>query len=251
MIRSYEGIVIRQTKITGGRRMILVFTREEGKISCGTHISERSKGGAALAIRPFAYGHYTVSEKSAQARSISSAETLDAHFALGENADRYAEASYALEFTDKILPENAAAPQIFDLLKDYLEMLSGRKEDFRLLTISYLIKVMQELGVFPDTAVQDNGDGSLCLVDCFADARNDGMRQREPSPLSCLLPSGLNDDILNTIVYIAEQPLRRMDALTLDSEREGKVFGIIKAFAHEYMELGTIKSERMLSKESI
>jgi len=220
VIRSYEGIVIRQTKITGGRRMILVFTREEGKISCGTHISERSKGGAALAIRPFAYGHYNVSEKSAQARSISSAETLNAHFALGENADRYAEASYVLEFTDKILPENAAAPQIFDLLKEYLGMLSGRKEDFRLLTISYLIKVMQELGVFPDEA-------------------------------SGVLLSELNGDILNTIVYIAEQPLKRMDTLTLDSEKEGIVFGIIKAFAHEYMELGTIKSERMLSKESV
>ena len=198
--------------------MILVFTREEGKISCGTHISERSKGGAALAIRPFAYGHYSVTEKSAQARSISSAETLDAHFALGENADRYAEASYVLEFTDKILPEDAAAPQIFDLLKEYLGMLSERKEDFRLLTISYLIKVMQELGVFPE--------GELLLKE-------------------------MNGDILNTIVYIAEQPLRRMVTLTLDSEKEGIVFGIIKAFAHDYMELGTIKSERMLSKESV
>ena len=229
MIKTYEGIVIRQTKIMGGRRMILVFTREEGKISAGTHISEKSKGGAALAIRPFAYGHYTMAEKSGGTRSVSAAETLDAHFALGENVDRYEEASFALEFTDKVLPEDAAAPAIFDLLKSYLDMLSCRKVDFRLLTISYLVKVMQELGVFPDMA-QTGG---------------------APTPESGgLLLSGVNGDILDTIVFIAEQPLERMDALTLESEKERAVFGVIKAFAHEYLELGTIKSERILSEES-
>ena len=233
MIKTYEGIVIRQTKIAGGRRMILVFTREEGKVSAGTHISEKSKGGAALAIRPFSYGHYTMAEKSTGIRSISAAETLDAHFALGKDPDRFTEASFALEFTDKVLPDNAGAPAIFDLLKSYLDMLSTRKVDFRLLTISYLIKVMQELGVFPDTASLKEDPASTA---------------KEPaSPAVGLLLSGLNDDILNTIVFIAEQPLERMDALTLESEKEGAVFGIIKAFAHEYLELGAIKSERILS----
>ena len=234
MIKTYEGIVIRQTKIVGGRRMILVFTRDEGKLSAGTHISEKSKGGAALAIRPFVYGHYTMSEKSAGTRSISSAETLDAHFGLGENTDRFAEASYVLEFTDKVLPENAAAPAVFDLLKLYLDMISVRKTDFRLLTISYLIKVMQELGVFPDAVSLAGGPASP-----------------EGGPALGLLLSGLNDDILNTIVFIAGQPLERMEALRLESEKEGAVFGIIKAFAYEYLELGTLKSECLLLREGV
>ena len=243
MIKTYEGIVIRQTKIVGGRRMILVFTREEGKVSAGTHISEKSKGGAALAIRPFSYGHYTMTEKSAGVRSISAAETIDAHFALGENTDRFAEASFALEFTDKVLPENAGAPAIFDLLKNYLDMLSNRKVDFRLLTISYLIKVMQELGVFPDTASLTESS-ALLAGDTASPAGNQAL------PAGGLLLSGLNGDILNTIVFIAEQPLERMDALTLEREKEGAVFGVIKAFAHEYLELGIIKSERILSQEN-
>jgi len=222
VIRTYEGIVIRQTKTMGGRRMVLIFTREEGKVSAGTHISEKSKGGAALAIRPFAYGHYTMSEKSSGMRSISSAETLDAHFGLGEDAGRFAEASFALEFTDKILPENAASPAIFDLLKVYLSMLANRKVDFRLLTISYMVKIMQELGVFPDEASLSEGAAPGLLL------------------------TGQNDDILAMIVFIAEQPLERMDALKLDDEKEGIVFGIVRAFAHEYLELGKIKSERML-----
>jgi len=221
VIKTYEGIVIRQTKIVGGRRMILVFTREEGKLSAGTHISERSKGGAALAIRPFAYGQYIMAEKSAGTRSISSAETLDAHFAIGQDADRFTEASFALEFTDKILPEGARAPAVFDLLKEYLAMTACRKTDFRLLTVSYMVKVMQELGVFPDAA--DLAGGSELL-------------------------SGLNDDILEKIVFIADQPLKRMGTLTLDGEKERAVFDAVKTFAYEYLEPGTIKSERMLAQ---
>lgn len=223
MIKTYEGIVIRQTKIVGGRRMILIFTREEGKLSAGTHISEKSKGGAALAIRPFAYGHYTIIEKSTGTRSVSAAETLDAHFALGEDMDRFAEASFALEFTDKVLPESARAPVIFDLLKKYLDMLACRKVDFRLLTISYMVKVMQELGVFPDKASLTEGE----------------------------LLSDLNGDILNTVVYITEQPLERMGALTLENGKEKAVFGIVNAFAHEYLDIGNIKSEQMLELGSV
>jgi len=61
-----------------------------------------------------------------------------------------------------------------------------------------------------------------------------------------MLLTGQNDDILTTVAFIAEQPLERMDALKLDDEKEEAVFGIVRAFAHEYLELGTIKSERML-----
>ena len=230
MIKTYSGIVIRQTKTTGGRRMILIFTREEGKISAGTHISEKSKGGAALAIRPFTYGHYTMTEKSAGIRSISSAETLDAHFALGSDAERFTEASFALEITEKVLPEGAGAPEIFDLLNDYLSLLAKRKTDFRLLTVSYLIKMMRELGVFPDP-------------DLLPEFAASGMGGR--------LISELNDDILNIIVFIAEQPLERIDALTLEAEKEKLVFGLVMALANEYLELGTVKSERMLSQGSV
>ena len=220
MIRHYEGIVIRQTKTVGARRMVLVFTREEGKLSFGTHISEKGKGGGALAIRPFARGSYTVTERQGDLRTISSAEAIDAHFALGEDADRFAEASYALEFTDKLLPEGVRAAQVFDLLKEYLSMLAARKSDFRLLTISYMVKVMQEHGVFPDA-------GSLAEAE---------------------LLTGLNDDILNVLAFIAEQSLGRMDALALESEKERAVFGAVKSFAYAQLDIGTIKSERMLAQ---
>jgi len=222
VIKTYEGIVIRQTKIIGGRRMVLIFTRDEGKVSAGTHISEKSKGVAALAIRPFAYGQYTMTEKREGLRQLSAADIINAHFALGSDADRFSEASFILEFTDKILPEGAPEPEIFDLLKDYLGMIVVRKTDFRLLTISYMLKVMQELGVFPDAASLSGSE----------------------------LLSNLNGDILNALVFIEGQTLKRMEKLTLDIEKERAIFAALKAFAQKNLDLGAIKSECMFTKSS-
>ena len=213
--------MIRQTKTVGGRRMVLVFTREEGKISAGTHLSEKSRGGAALAIRPFVYGQYSMTEKREGMRSISAAETIDPHYSLGEDADRFADASFALEFTDKLLPEGVPGPEIFDLLKDYLAILSARKADFRLLTISYMVKVMQELGVFPDAA-------SIGVSELLSD---------------------LNDDILEVLVFIEGQPLRRMESLRLDREKERAVFVAVRAFARRHLDLGPMKSEMLMRND--
>ena len=203
--------------------MIQIFTREEGKISAGTHLSERSKGGAALALRPFAHGQYQINEKRKDNRQISSAETIDAHFALGEDADRFAEASYALECTDKLLPEDVPEPGIFELLTEYLSVIERRKTDFRLLTISYMVKVMQELGVFPDS-----------------DSLKDGE-----------LLSGMNGDILDVMIFIEGQPLKRMEKLYLDSEKEKTVFSLLKDFAHKHLDLGMIKSERLFAQGNL
>jgi recombinational DNA repair protein (RecF pathway) len=204
--------------------MVHVFTREAGVIDFGTRISERGKGGGALAIRPFVYGRYTVSERgggSASAdpfRTITQAETIDAHFALGEDEQRFAEASFVLEFTNKALPPGVRAETIFDLLAEYLRMLCLRRKDFRLLTIAYMIKTLQELGVFPDSDSLANGE----------------------------LPTDMNGDILETVVYIGARPLAGMENLTLNTATERTVFRTLKEFAREHLDLGVLKSERLL-----
>ena len=224
MIVDYTGIVIRQTKATGSLRMVHVFTREAGIIDCGTRISERSKGGAALAIRPFAYGRYTVRESgngtsgSDPFRTITQAETIDAHFSLGENERRFAEASFALEFTGKAIPPGINAESVFDLLVEYMDMLCVRKTDFRLLTIAYLIGILKEMGIFPDK-----------------DSLAGGM-----------LPIDMNDDILDVVVYVSEKSLKDMRNLTLKAETERAVFRVLIELAREHLDLGVIKSEHLL-----
>ena len=75
MITESEGIILRQTKISGGRRMVSIFTKKFGKIGAGTNLNERSKGKQALALRPFTHGTYEFFKRGAQCRST--AENYD------------------------------------------------------------------------------------------------------------------------------------------------------------------------------
>ena len=60
MLTDTEGIVLRQTKTSYNRRMILLFSKKYGKISAGTGIQEKGRGRNSLALRPFTYGRYEI-----------------------------------------------------------------------------------------------------------------------------------------------------------------------------------------------
>ena len=60
MLITTEGIVLKQNKIANNRRMIVVFTKDYGKISAGTGLSERGRNRSALALRPFTYSEYEI-----------------------------------------------------------------------------------------------------------------------------------------------------------------------------------------------
>ena len=46
MVITAEGIVLRQRKIANNRRMIVLFTKQYGKISAGTSVNEKSRSKA-------------------------------------------------------------------------------------------------------------------------------------------------------------------------------------------------------------
>ena len=217
MFCDITGIVFRQVKISGGKRMIQIFSREKGKISAGTLLSEKSKSKSALSIRPFTYGQYNLDIKPSNYINIRSAETIDANYQLGENPDRFLEASYILEFTDKLLPEGKKETKIFDLLVLSLKLLCARNENFKLITISYMIKVFQESGVFPVVFSSNFNDVELI--------------------------SSLNFDILNIIEYLANNPLERMEKLTLESNNTETIFLVLKEFSEIHLDIGPLKSD--------
>ena len=104
MYINSEGIILRQVKAASGRRMLLVFTKKYGKISAGSDISEKGRGKAALALRPFTYGQYEFF-KNRDYYNLNSGEVKKSFFRIGEDLDKYFQASIAMEITEKALPD--------------------------------------------------------------------------------------------------------------------------------------------------
>ena len=123
MYTETEGLVLKQVKIAGGRRMIHIFTQKYGKISVGTGLTEgNNKSKAALSIRPFTYGKYEIS-KNREYYNLNGSEVKKSYYSLGEDLDKYAAASLALELTDKVLPEELPQPRLFSILLDFMKAL--------------------------------------------------------------------------------------------------------------------------------
>ena len=60
MTLETEGIIFRQTRMVQGRRMILLFTKEYGKISVGSNIGDKGRSKSSLALVMYGCESWTV-----------------------------------------------------------------------------------------------------------------------------------------------------------------------------------------------
>ena len=209
MYTDTEGIILKQIKITGGRRMIVLLTEKYGMISAGTSIPEKGRNKSSLALRPFTRGKYEL-YKNKESFNINGAETLQSYYSIGEDIDRYMAASYALELTEKVLPENEAMPGMYRLLKDFLELLSERKSEFDTPLIAYEIKALAVLG--------------------FTLSQNPLMNNE-------------SDDKISIVKYIESHSLSGMKGLSVSEELREPLKTYIKKYYSDNLGIGDLKSE--------
>ena len=218
MYTDIEGVVLRQTKTVNGRRMVSIFSKQYGKISAGTSISERGKNKTALALRPFTYGRYEVF-KSHDTYSIGGAETLRGFYRIGEDIDKFMCASYVLELTDRLLPEEQPVPQMLALLLDFFSLIEKRRAGCETLVIGYQMKALELSGVAPDLSDRESLDPRL---------------------------SGLDGEALDALQFIASHPFSALEGLALKSEAEGKLRSAMKAYYSYHLGIENLKSEGLI-----
>ena len=159
-----EGIVLKQRKIANNRRMIVIFTRQYGKISAGTSINERNRSKSALALRPFTFAEYDLF-RGRDAYSINSAATKKSFYAIGEDLDKFMTASAFIEYLDKILQEGESMPGLFGLALEFMESIERTKSDPATLLYAFIVKSFKLLGVSPELG---------CCVNCGKDPEKFG-----------------------------------------------------------------------------
>jgi len=203
-----EGIILRQVKALGGRRMITVFSKNYGKISCGTSITEGGKNKTALALRPFTYGKYELYQ-SHGSYNLRGAETIKSFYSLGEDVDKYMAASYVLELTDKVLIDEDPQPSLFKMMTEFFEMLENRKKAYGTLVIGYQTKLLSVLGLKASEGLKTEADA----------------------------------DIIETLRFIESHNLKELETLALKPETENRIRTIFKAYFAYHLGVENLKSE--------
>jgi DNA repair protein RecO (recombination protein O) len=209
MYTETEGIILKQIKTTGGRRMILLLTEKYGMISAGTSIPEKGRNKSSLALRPFTMGRYEL-YKGRDSFNINGAETVKSFYSIGEDIDKYMAASYVLELTEKMVPEDEASPRMYELLKSFLELIADRKTEFDTPVIAYQIKALAASGL----ALSQNP-----------------------------LLSGASDDKINIVRYIEQHPMSGLKSLSVSEELRIPLESQIKQYIFDNLGIGNLKSE--------
>jgi DNA repair protein RecO (recombination protein O) len=252
MFIETEGVILRQIKTMDNRKMVLLFSKNYGKISAGSNISEKGRSKSSLAMKPFTFGRYELF-KGRDIYNINSAEVLKSYYKIGEDVEKYMCCSYALEFTEKMLPENSAAPKIFDLLIEFLSMVERRSSKYLSLVVAYQLKMMQYSGTAPhltsciccndkdSTGYFSISDGGVLCNSCYLKAES------RTNNKDALLYE-VNFGILNVMQFILDHPISSFEKLAIDDNNLAGLQEILRRYAGYHYDIGDLKSEGFLAK---
>ena len=247
MIINAEGIVLRQRKIANNRRMIVIFTKQYGKLSAGTSINEKSRGKAALALRPFTYAEYDIF-KGREAYSINSAAVSKSFYSIGEDIDRFMTASAFIEYLDKVLPEGEPMPKLFELSLDFLQSVSVSNSAPDTLLYAFIVKTLGILGVAPELGCCVNCGKSLAEIPAprMFSVSSGGVicpdcadEERQGGHALIYKPSF---DIIDVFRYFETKPLQTFEKVTLKKEDAAVIREILANYTERYLDADVLSS---------
>ncbi|MCI8630815.1 MAG: DNA repair protein RecO [Firmicutes bacterium] len=251
MYTDSEGIILRQIKAAGGRRMILLFSRKYGKISAGSSISEKGRSKAALAMRPFTFGRYELF-KNRDSYNINSGEVIKSFYRIGEDVDKYMCASYVLEYTDKILADEQPMPRMLDLLIEFFDLLSVRQKRYETLVSAYQIKALALLGNAPElgscvicgskeelSAFSVKDGGAVC----------ESCRKKMQADSNVSLIFNANFGTIGILKYFLNNSLKSLERIGLEEDAQALVRNILKSYGEYHLDIAALKSESFFNNQ--
>lgn len=247
MITETDGVILRQTSIANDRKMLVLLTRKFGKISAGTGIRPTGKRRSSLPLRAFTHGRYELYHGRSMF-NVDAADTIESFYQIGENVDSFFCASYALEFTDRMLMENLPAEPVLDALLSMLRILSVRKKELRSLLIIYQWKILQLLGHMPALDVcakcgSRQDAAGLSIVDGGVIC----SRCRASGTVNMRLLYDLKFDIIRILKFIAKNEMKAFSNLTFNGETADYLDDILRSYLAYHLDIKDLKSESYLT----
>ncbi len=171
---------------------------------------------------------------------------MKSFYGIGEDWDKYTNASAGLELCLRLLAEEQPAVDIFRMTVDFLAMMEARKSHYATLLLAYKIKLLSFLGYTPETEsclgcgkdhdllkFSVSEGGALC-ADCAAERSPEGPQS---------LIYDVDSDILSVMHYILECPLSRFEKLALDDGMLNKIDSIIEGYIKYHLDPGDLVKE--------
>ena len=243
-----DGIVLKQNKISNNRRMLVLFTKDYGKISAGTSLSERGRNRSALALRPFTYSEYEIF-KNRDYYNINGAGVKRSFYSIGEDIDRYLVASKVIEYLNSTLEEGRPQPRTFELTLEFLDAITEAKGNYDTMLYAYLVKSLGMQGVMPELNrcvdcghkheeleapifFSISGGGILCKDCCEREKRNAVPLIFRP-----------HFDIVEVLKYMVRNSLTTFSRIQLKPNVQMELKNILSEYLEYYLNVDFLKND--------
>jgi len=146
-----SGIIIRQRNLGEADRIVVLFTRERGKLSAVARGVKRVRSKLAGSLQLFCHGRFLL----AAGRSldvVTQIQLADSFPHLREDLERLAHASYVCELVDALIEEGAFDDVIYDLLVAALRALDEGGEPATIVR-TFELKLLTLLGYGPEADI--------------------------------------------------------------------------------------------------
>jgi len=143
-----SGVIIRQRNLGEADRVIVLLTRERGKLSGVARGVRRPRSKLAGSLQLFCHGRFLL----AAGRSldiITQVQLADAFSGLGSDLSRLSHASYVCELVDVLTEEGAPDEAIYDLVIAALHALNEGGDPATVVRV-FELKLLTHLGYGPE-----------------------------------------------------------------------------------------------------
>jgi len=142
-----ESVILKGRDYGEADRILIVFSREKGKLSCIAKSARKPKSNLRGATQLFCHSRLSLSG-SKGLLTVTQGETMDSFWGLRDNLDKIAYASYLAELVDGALPEGKPQEKLFILLVAAFTLLDA-VEDHELIARYFELKLLGILGYKP------------------------------------------------------------------------------------------------------
>jgi DNA repair protein RecO (recombination protein O) len=146
------GINLRNYNLSDSDKVVIVYTREFGKIKCVAKGAKKITSRYGGRIEPFVCNQMLLSQGKTF-DLISQLETLESFYALRQSEQKLLLGTYFLHVINTVTADHIAHPEIYDLLYLYLSKLMI-SENYHELRVDFQQQLLKQEGYLPENFSQ-------------------------------------------------------------------------------------------------
>lgn len=224
---TLRGLVLRTVDMGESDRLMTILTAEEGKITLSAKGVRSVKSHRMAACQPFCYSEFTVNSRGAK-RILTETRLIENFYAIREDIERFALASYLCEVTETVTVEDGEQGDILSLLLNCLYLIGNRQKELWLIKGVFEWRLAALLGFMPDLSVcaecgAKSGSMALSLIDGCLYCTDCMMKEKKP--LGIWL-----DDTLPLLRYLLTTPAKRLFAVEVDGALENTFSAVCEKY---------------------